>query len=45
VLTATGVRVTNRLSKGSAYAVAIVCFVIALLVGVFFAVTCAPKTS
>ncbi len=45
VLTATGVRVTHKLSKGSAYTVAIVCFLIALLVGVFFAVTCAPKTS
>ena len=45
VLTATGVRVTHKLSKGSAYAVAIVSFVIALLVGVFFAVTCAPRTS
>ena len=45
VLTATGVRVTHKLSKGTAYTVAIVAFLIMLLVGVFFAVTCAPRSS
>jgi len=45
ILTATGVRVTHRLSKGAAYTVAIAVSLILLLVGVFFAVTCTPKTS
>jgi hypothetical protein len=45
VLTAIGIGTTHRLSKGSAYTVAILGFLIAALIGATLAATCAPRTS